>query len=238
MANCMQKISLIWLLLAVCLSLQAQSIFRGVDFTNHHFSALDSALLSRNSVMYSGRNIYGMETDNKETVYSKWYNNKEKFYPVMCEAWKYCLNKLPYQLNMYKDGITLYQMMLEDVKDDSISRLKYANELLKLYDLRIQNLDSINRYVRRESDKSSKGNMMIYKSWAYEAYVLGEVPNPSRERVAIMYPMFKEAIGVIRGTFDEGEENGGDVTIDGLMRYFTYAAYNYFYIWKHQFYSI
>lgn len=227
----MRKIILIWLMLTVCLVLQAQSIFRGVDFTNHHFSALDSALLSRNSVMYSGRNIYGMETDNKETVYSKWYNNKEKFYPVMCEAWKYCLNKLPYQLNMYKDGAFLYKQMMHDHLDDSVYCKKYLDCLMKLYDLRIQNLDSINAHVKRVSDKSSIGTMMLSKVLDNDYYGVGQKEGEvfeSPRRMYLLYPQYKEAIEKLQQEYeDEIADVGGDVATDALERYFILSFWRY-----------
>lgn len=225
----MRKTVLIWVMLMMGVVAYAQVTFRGVDFTNHHFSALDSAVLRRNSVMYSGRDAYGQVRDSKETAYIKWYNNKEKYYPVMHEAWKYCLNKLPYQLNMYKDGDYLYQQMMNEYMDDSVRCKKYTDELLKLYDLRIQNIDSINAHVKRVSDKSSKGNMMLFKTRVYDYYIMGNRNGVSEKSIPIMYPMYKEAMEEIRKAYNEGLDNGGDVDMDGLYSFFDYTANKYFY---------
>lgn len=221
-------------LLVVCvasvLSYAQQQGLRGVDFTNLHLAKSDSMLLYKNSVMYSGWGKYGEETDGKVTIYPKWSNNKEKYYPVMREAWKYCIANVPYQLRLYKDGALFYQWMIDAAKD-SVERTKYSQELMALYDTHIQNLDSINAYVRRVSDRTSKGNMMMRKALVYEWYVLGK-PKEGEEyyteqRKAIMYPMYKDAVNVIKKTFDEGSDNGGDVDITALQTYFLYAFYNW-----------
>ena len=231
----MRKILFILMMLTVSAVVEAQTPFRGVDFTTLHLSPVDSALLRMNSVMYSGWDTYGEVTSSKSTVYRKWANNPEKYYPVMKEAWKYCIDHAPYQVRLYKEGARFYQMMIQGVIEDSVKRMKYGKELMTLYDQRIHNLDSINAHVKRESDKSSKGNQLIYKAWDYENCVYGKQTDFSKERVAVMYPIYKEAIGVVRKTFDEGENNGGDVTIEGLKRFFNYAAFNYYNIYQDNF---
>ena len=220
---------IIWIVCAAVFSADAQTELHGVDFTDHHYSALDSALLRRNSVLYSGRDAWGTVSDANLTIFNKWVKDKEKYYPMMKEAWTYCLNHAPYQYRLYKDGILFYQWMIDGANDD-LSRSKYVSELMALYDKQIQNLDSINAHVRRISDRSSKGNMMIRKAMAYEYYVLGKeqegVEYYSTQRKTAMYPMYREAVNVLQNTFEEGADNGGDVDMIGLRNYFLYAVWH------------
>lgn len=216
---------------------------RGVDFTlvnRPAFSALDSALLRRNSTMYSGKNAWGT-ADATESILFKWYSNKKKYYPVMIEAWKYCIDRLPYQLRLYRDGILLNQLMIGEAAD-SVSRAKYGNEIMSIYDKQIQNIDSINFYVKRLSDRSSKGNILMQKAYWYLPYVLGverksQVENDEDQLrpdvKAVMYPMYKEAIGVIKQMYDSGDDHGGGVSEGDiglpyyLIDYFTYEFYHF-----------
>lgn len=227
----MRKILFILMMLTVSAVVEAQTPFRGVDFTMLHLSPVDSALLRMNSVMYSGWDTYGEVTSSKSTIYGKWAKNYERYYPVMRESWKYCLDHAPYQVRLYKEGVKFYQFMIQGAGEDSVKRVKYGKELMALYDLHIQNLDSINAHVKRISDKSSKGNMMLRKASTYEYFVLGQAKQGeeyySTQRKAVMYPMYKDAVNMIKKTFDEGTDNGGDVDITALKTYFVYAFYNY-----------
>lgn len=224
----MRRILFILMMLTVGAVVEAQTPYRGVDFTTLHLSPVDSALLRMNSVMYSGWDVDGVVTNSNATVYIKWAKNPEKYYPVMREAWKYCIDHAPYQVRLYKEGTRLFQDMIAVVKEDSVKKMKYCDELMKVYDKRIQNLDSINAYVKRVSDRSSRGNMMLYKAWTYDYFVLGNEQGVSEKSISIMYPKYKEAIGVVKQAFEEGLENAGDVDVDGLYRYFGYAAHKFF----------
>ena len=215
----------------VALVVFGQTELRGVDFSSLHLSKVDSALLRRNSVLYSAKTAYGTETDKGLTVFPKWTKDKERYYPVMREAWLYCLRQEPYQLRLYKDGALFYQWMIGEARD-SAQRAEYCGEMMALYDRQIEHLDSINAHVKRISDRASRGNVMIRKAIAYEYYVLGPAKEGeeyySARRKRVMYPMYREAVEVMKETFDEGADNGGDVDVTGLKNYFRYAYLNFY----------
>ena len=78
-----RRLFFLWIAYVTVFSTYAQTELHGVDFTDHHYSALDSALLRRNSVLYSGRDAWGTVSDANLTIFNKWVKDKEKYYPMM-----------------------------------------------------------------------------------------------------------------------------------------------------------
>lgn len=201
------------------LAQQNNDRFRGVDFRDLHLSPVDSAVLRINSTWYSGWNQYGPVSSSNETFYNKWTKEKEKYYPIMKEAWKYCIDHQPYQVNLYKDGVLLNLWMFQVTKDTT-----YFNEMMKVYDLRISNIDSLNAHVRRVSDRSSVGGIMMQKARDYAKFVIGEDQVYSD---AHAIEMFTSAAKVVRKDFEDGKKIGGDFDHGGLEYYLGFAINDY-----------
>ena len=217
------------ILLLASLAVRSQQL-RGVDFSILQASSLDSALLRKNSTLYSARGPYGQENSDEATIFWRWMKDKERYYPVMREAWLFCLNKAPYQLNLYKDGADFY-LAMRGATEDSVQRAKYFDALMGVYDLRIERLDSINAHVKRVSDRASKGSLMFRKAAYYDWYVLRPQSPDLKVETETMYPLYKAAIDTIRHAYEEGLENGGDVNLQALEEYYSWACNNYYYTW-------
>lgn len=221
------KIYLLLILLAqssfVLAQQSTQYHLHGVDFKELHLSPIDSAVLRINSTWYSARDQYGEVKSSNETFYSKWTNDKEKYYPIMKEAWKYCIDHQPNQVRLYKDGIWLNIWMLQAM-EDSVKRMKYFDETMKVYDMWIQNLDSINKYTKRISDRSSVGGIMMQKARVYSQFIISEdqVYNDTKAQ-----QMFTEAAEIIRRDFNEEKNLGGDIDQGGLEYYLGFAINDY-----------
>lgn len=201
------------------LAQQSNERLRGVDFKDLHLSPIDSAVLRINSTWYSARDQYGEVHSSNETFYIKWTAEKEKYYPIMKEAWKYCIEHQPYQVNLYKDGVLLNLWMFQATKN-----MTYFDEMMKVYDMRIQNIDSINAHARRESDKSSEGGIMMQKARAYAKYIIKEdsVYTDSRAK-----ELFVSAAETIRKDFNANKDLGGDIDHGGLQYYLGFALNDY-----------
>lgn len=217
------SIFLIHLLFSYAISLFAQNAeLRGVSFRDLHLSKADSACLRINSTWYSGRNQYGI-AQNSETFYIKWVNDKEKYYPLMKEAWRYCMEQVPFQNRLYKDGILLNRWMLQNASD-SVTRMKYFDEMMILYDKWIQNIDSINKYTVRIEDRSSIGGVMMQKAREYARSIIGEENVYSDAKAQ---ELFTKAAEVIREDFKNNKELGGDIDQGGLEYYLGFSLNDY-----------
>lgn len=208
------------------LAQQNNDRFRGVDFRDLHLSPVDSAVLRINSTWYSGWNQYGPVSSSSDTFYKKWRNEKEKYYPLMKESWKYCIDHQPYQVNLYKDGVKLNLWMFQDsisIKDYD-KRMKYFDEAMKVYDMWAQNIDSVNDHVRRISDKSSVGGIMMKKARDYTQYI---IPGKDVYSDEIAKQMFVAAAETIRSDFNLDKDLGGDIDQGGLQYYLGFAVNDY-----------
>ena len=222
------KIYLLLILLAqssfVLAQQSTQYRLRGVDFKELHLSPIDSAVLRINSTWYSARDQYGEVNSSNETFYIKWTNDKEKYYPIMKEAWKYCIDHQPNQVRLYKDGIWLNIWMLQAM-EDSVKRMKYFDETMKVYDMWIQNLDSINKYTNRISDRSSVGGIMMQKARDYTEYIMKKGKNVYQDAKA--KELFVSAAEIIRRDYNLGKDLGGDIDQGGLQYYLGFALNDY-----------
>lgn len=184
--------------------------FSGVIHPVSHLSPLDSALVFRNSDLYSGKK----ETGEISSILYKWVNeDHEKYFPVMQEAWKLCLEKCPYQLNLYLDGIDMYRYMIAWAKErnDSVRYEQYYDELMNLWDTRSDYTDSINANMHRKDHQSSSYTIRMNKVNDYYTYhVAGR--GFSNDSVAVtMYEQYRPIIDDLGEAIDKGEHVGGDI---------------------------
>ena len=136
------------LLLNVIVAYAQNDRFRGVSFRDLHLSKEDSALLRINSIWYTGQDQYG-DVGSNGSFYNKWTKEKEKYYPIMKEAWNYCVTHVPFQGRVYDDGVLLNMWMFL-ATEDSIKKMGYYDEMMKIYDQEIEHVDTINLHAQRQ----------------------------------------------------------------------------------------
>ena len=211
------------LLLNVIVAYAQNDRFRGVSFRDLHLSKEDSALLRINSIWYTGQDQYG-DVGSNGSFYNKWTKEKEKYYPIMKEAWNYCVTHVPFQGRVYDDGVLLNMWMFL-ATEDSIKKMGYYDEMMKIYDQEIEHVDTINLHAQRQSEKTSVGGLMMKKARRYMECIIPNNPDPySDEKLKELY---MAAGNRMQADIKAGKEIGGDIDHGGLEYYLGFAINDY-----------
>lgn len=222
-----KKIHIIYLmgvLLMSVITANAQNDrFKGVSFRDLHLSKEDSACLRINSIWYTGQDQYG-DVGSNESFYNKWVKEKEKYYPIMKEAWTYCITHVPFQGRVYDDGVLLNQWMYL-AAEDSLKKKEYYDEMMKIYDSEIENIDTINLCAQRQSERTSVGGLMMKKARKYLELVIPNTPDPYQDEKA--QELFVAAGDRMRDDIKSGKDIGGDIDYGGMEYYLGFAINDY-----------
>ncbi len=127
------------------------------------------------------------------------YNDeyKSKNYKAAYEPWKTVLTKAPTaRVDTYKKGQWMLQSLIQSETDPALKK-QYFDDLMNLYDVRLQNMDVLNSFSGAK-DQSSKGGIICRK--AYDSYFMNPTPDVSKS-----YALFKEGIN------DTGNDTEGFV---------------------------
>lgn len=107
--------------------------------------------------------------------------------------WKEVFTKAPCaEVSTYAYGAMILANVL--VKEPDVAKKKeYFNELMNLYDTRLQNIDALNSFTRPER-RATKGDIISRKAFDYAYYGAGVADNYSLDEA---YKMFREGIDLI-----------------------------------------
>mgnify|MGYP002622233783 CR=1 FL=1 len=101
------------------------------------------------------------------SMYTEDYRNKN--YESAYESWKFVLEHAPLaQVRIYQDGSVILMDMYQKAKaaGDAAKMTQYADELMKLYDIREANIDDLNSFAS-EMTKQNRGNVICRKAYDY-----------------------------------------------------------------------
>jgi len=219
-----RRVSLISLLLLFVLPLSAQDHLNGARVSSLT-NPKDSLLVLRSSVYYSG--INASET-GLETLYNKWVqdnDSKKKYYPLIYEAWKLCIDKCPEQLNLYLDGILLHRWMIQ-ASETTDEKEHYFEELMNVWDLRADNADLINANVRNKHLQTSSNSIRMNKISDWRTYSPYAPTNTDSMYVAC-YDMYLPIINDIREDIGNGNSAGNDLNTSQLLDFFNASFSHY-----------
>lgn len=127
------------------------------------------------------------------------------------EVWKPILEKAPFaQLGVYTNGAYMLANLIFNEKDVEKKRV-YFNDLMWLYDLRLQNLEGLNSFQRTDRTKATRGDVIARKAYDYAVY--GPTCDPTFT-LKKSYDMFTEGINLIK------EQGGREVEGFVLQAFF------------------
>lgn len=116
------------------------------------------------------------------------------------ESWRPVIEKAPFaNLRIYTDGAYMLQMLIQNVQDPA-KKKQFFEELMKLQDLRMKNLDGLNSFAKSERLKATQGDVAYPKAYFYAVYGPQAIPGEYTHDKA--YEMFAKANKLL-------EEQGG-----------------------------
>ena len=126
-------------------------------------------------------------------------------------SWKWLMTYAPFaNTGIYKQSpIMFYNLNLKET--DPARKEAYFNDMMKMFDLRLSRLDSLNSMERREKLKSSVGDVMAVKAEYYN-YIAPTIPS-QQWNAGKSYKYFEEAIKTIN------EKGGREVSGSFLQNY-------------------
>lgn len=148
---------------------------------------------------YEGTSVYdriGHGDDSIRTLgnivlYKDYY--KAKDYKSAFEPWKEVFEKAPCaEVSTYAYGAFIVANVLWTEKDIN-KKKEYFDLLMKVYDVRLENLDALNSFTKVES-RATKGDILARKAFDYAYYGSGIADNYSLDNV---YKRLSEAIDLI-----------------------------------------
>ena len=96
-------------------------------------------------------------------------NLQSKSYADAYENYKFLIEKTPYaQLGIYSKGADLLKELIQSSPDKE-SKMKYFNELMGLYDLRIKNAEGLNSFCKPK-DRTTPGPFLCRKAYFYSKF--------------------------------------------------------------------
>ena len=118
---------------------------------------------------------------------------KAQDYAGAYEPWKAVLEKAPCaEVSTYAYGAMILANIL--VKEQDMTKKKaYFNELMAMYDTRLQNLDALNSFTKPKN-RVTKGDIVARKAFDYAYYGAGVADGYSIDKA---YDMFREGIDLI-----------------------------------------
>ena len=137
---------------------------------------------------------------------------KSKNYRDAYEPWLYCFNHCPVaQLGLYTNGVNIMHWMITEGTNEAAKKKEYFDQLMKVYDQRIEYMDALNSFNKT---KTLKGTTLCRKAYDYSEYG-GDAEGA--------YKLFREGMATVNASEDEDEEVPGYA----LNRYFN-LSYNKF----------
>lgn len=164
---------------------------------------------------YAGTSIYdrighgedSIEVMNNLSLYQEAY--KSKNYAEAYESWKIVFDKAPLSMiRIYTDGAWMLENLISK-ETDAAKKKEYFDQLMKVYDQRLANLDDLNSFATKKT-KTTKGNVICRKAYDYYCY------SPAMDNEEA-YKMFRSGIN------DMGENTEAFV-----LYYFIECSYNRF----------
>lgn len=120
------------------------------------------------------------------TLYRESY--KDKNWKEALENWKVVFEKAPLaQSRTYTDGVVIMQQLIQGTQDEA-EKKTYFDQLMKIYDQRLANLDDLNSFATAKTT-TTKGNITTRKANDYYTFA----PN-TPDKLETSYKMFKEGI--------------------------------------------
>ena len=160
----MMKIKMLTTLFALSLSVSAVFAQKGVEDGSRFGHGQDSLNCLKNISIY--------------TEYAKTNNFKDAYGP-----WKAVFTEAPWaQVGTYTNGAKILRGLFQAEKDPAKQK-QYFEELMKVYDQRIQYLDKLNSLVKKPTTKAD-----IMGSKAHDYYTMGGTD------INLAYDMFAEAV--------------------------------------------
>lgn len=148
---------------------------------------------------YEGTSVYdriGHGDDSISTLgnivlYKDYY--KAQDFQNAYEPWKLVLTKAPCaEVSTYAYGAAILANVL--VKEQDLAKKKvYFNELMNLYETRLQNMEALNSFTR-VSKRATRGDILARKAFDYAYYGAGVADNYSLDTA---YVMFRRGIDLI-----------------------------------------
>ena len=90
---------------------------------------------------------------------------KSKNYRDAYEPWLYCFNHCPVaQLGLYTNGVNIMHWMITEGTNEAAKKKEYFDQLMKVYDQRIEYMDALNSFNKT---KTLKGTTLCRKAYDY-----------------------------------------------------------------------
>lgn len=213
--NIIRKIAYVLCLIAFSIGTNAQSMFKGANVQQLAGHPEDSLLILRASEYYSAAHKKEL---NKDDVYNRWRVEPHKYYPMMYEAWKYCIDNCPEQLNLYLDGIDLHRWMINQSTTPEDSA-KYYEALMEVWDRRANNVDLINKTVTKKSLVSSYNSIRMNKVYDWISFG-SDRPTDYDSLYVLLFEQFEPIVDDFIESINNGESNGSDLSADQLWTFF------------------
>ena len=214
-----------WLLLivfcfvSVRMEAQSSGLFVGLRQVENCATAIDSAMLLRQNDLYIGQ---------RGKLYNSWVENPHDYTPMMEAAWGYCQKVVPGEKRLYVDAANMYRYAIEKSQTRKDSDM-YFNRLMQLYELRLQNLNTINEHALRVEDLTSRGALELMKIREYRIYRNDSLMADDRSYNEELYGRYLPVMNGIFETMKQGEAVGSDVQAtdlqDFFMRSFNHLVY-------------
>lgn len=128
-------------------------------------------------------------------------------YEAAYKEWKLIAEKIPtVSLKIYTGGRNMFRGLIEQYSDDPVNKQFYFEKLMKMYDMRLQNLSALKRNATNsdEQGNDTQGNILTRKAADFFDYYYSDKMRKKKyfkERMQEAYGMFKEGIN------DVGHEN-------------------------------
>lgn len=164
---------------------------------------------------YSGTTLYdrighgqdSIEVINSLSLYQDEFKNQN--YEEAYTHWKYVFENAPLaMIRVYTDGAWMLENLISKETDET-KKKEYFDQLMKVYDQRLENLDALNSFATKKTT-TTKGNVICRKAYDYYCY------SPVKDNEAA-YKMFRSGIN------DMGENTEAFV-----LYYFIECSYNRF----------
>lgn len=129
------------------------------------------------------------------------------------EAWKWLIDKAPYSITGIYKGYAPYMFYtLINAEQDAAKKLQYFNDMMQMFELRLERLDDLNKMEKSENLKSTEGDVLAVKAEYYN-WTAPNVPG-SEYTPMKSYNNFVEAIKSIN------EKGGREITGSCLQTFF------------------
>lgn len=200
---------------------QDRGMFVGLRQVENCATAIDSMMLQRQNELYTGQ-----RGSQESHLYNKWLQDPLVYTPMMEAAWQYCQKVVPGEKRLYVDAAELYRYVIRKSTTRKDSDF-YFNKLMKLYDLRLENLEIINEHARRVEDLTSRGALALMKIREYRIYKNDSALAKDPEYNQSIYEQYLPVMNGIFETMKQGNAVGSDVKATDLQDFFIISFNHY-----------